>query len=112
MEAGAASKPATVAAPLAPAGFDLATANDLIRSGPASIGFIVQAITVICFDDVKLGPSRHSFKAQPLIRRIAGGYGFLRRDRQSADLLYEAFFLLRGSGRQPAGAGGGLWKAI
>jgi hypothetical protein len=56
MEAGAASKPATVAAPPAPAGFNLATANDLIRSGPASIGFIVQAITVICFDDVKLGP--------------------------------------------------------
>jgi hypothetical protein len=56
MEAGAASKPATVAAPPAPAGFNLATANDLIRSGPASIGFVGRAITVICFDDVNLGP--------------------------------------------------------
>jgi hypothetical protein len=73
MEAGAASKPATSVALLARAGFHPAAAKALNCSRPASIGFVVRAIAVICFDDVKLGSPRLSLKAQPLIGRIAGG---------------------------------------
>jgi hypothetical protein len=71
MEAGAASKPATSVALLATVGFHSAAAKALICSRPASIGFVVRAITVICFDDVNLGPPRLRLKAQPWIRRMA-----------------------------------------